>query len=109
MNLRRNKTISKVNSPVLSALSLCRKAGKLVVGYELTAEAASKKNILVVYSSDISERTLKNVRRLAENGSSVQCLNKTMDEIEQAVGKRFGVAGVVDSGLAGLVQSKIEC
>lgn len=90
-------------------MALCRKAGKLVIGYELTAEAVSKKDVLVVYASDISQRTYRNTLKLAEKGAVVLGINEKMEDIEQAVGKKFGVAGITDAGLAQLVQSKIEC
>lgn len=93
---------------MLSALALCRKAGQLIIGYELTAEAALKKSVLVVFASDISERTYRNVLRLKENGTTVLSLGETMDDIEAVVGKRFGVAGITDSGLAELVERKIS-
>ena len=45
-------------NPMLGALGLCRKAGKLVMGFDAVAESVMKgKAVLVLTAQDVSPRT----------------------------------------------------
>ena len=90
------------NEKLSGFLGLARKAGKLVFGFDMTVEAMQKKTAeLVLLSNDCSERTARNVKRIAEEtGTEVLILPLTMDEIGYAVAKRAGVLSVCDSGFS---------
>ena len=86
-------------------LGLCRRAGRLVLGFDITAEAIAKKNAaMALFAKDASERTVREISRKAdEAGVPIRVLPLTMDEIGYAVAKRAGVLAVCDSGFAGRI------
>ena len=88
------------NNRISGFLGICRKAGKLVSGFDMTVETIQKGTAeVILLSSDCSERTARNIKRIAEeNGAEVLILPLTMDEIGYAVAKRAGVLAVCDSG-----------
>lgn len=91
-------------------LGLCKKAGKLIFGFDMTAEAMTKKTaVSVLLSEDCSERTARNIKRIAEEtGTEVLILPLTMDEIGYAVAKRAGVLAVCDSGFSKKIKELLE-
>lgn len=87
------------------ALSLCRRAGKLALGFDSVKESVHKGNAhLILFAADVSPKTEENIRFTAEQ-CAVRCirLTLTMDELWFVVGKRVGVAAVADRGMARLV------
>ena len=90
------------NEKLSGFLGLAKKAGKLVFGFDMTVEAMQKaaaKQVLI--SNDCSERTARNIRRIAEEtGTDFLILPLSMDEIGYAVAKRVGVLSVCDSGFS---------
>ena len=90
------------NEKLSGFLGLARKAGKLVFGFDMTVEAMQKKTAeLVLLSNDCSERTARNIKRIAEEtGTEILILPLSMDEIGYAVAKRAGVLSVCDSGFS---------
>ena len=90
------------NEKISGFLGLCRKAGKLVMGFDICVEALGKgKAELLLLARDCSERTVRGIKRAAEEkGREVRTLPLNMDEISFAVAKRAGVLAVCDSGFA---------
>ena len=90
------------NEKLSGFLGLSRKAGKLVFGFDMTAESMQKGTAkLVLLSNDCSERTARNIKRIAEEtGTEILILPLSMDEIGYAVAKRAGVLSVCDSGFS---------
>ena len=81
-------------------LGLCRKAGKLTMGFDMTADALEKGEAeLLLIASDCSERTKRKIIEVAGK-VTVRELPLTMDEISFAVSKRSGVLAVCESGFA---------
>ena len=71
------------NERLLGFLGLCRKAGKMIFGFDMTVEAMQKKNAeAVLISKDCSERTARNIKRIAEETASAKELAKKLAEIE---------------------------
>ena len=95
-----------MNSKLLSALGLCRKAGKLTAGFDAVADSmkAGTAN-LVLTSGDLSPKSLKEIRMIAEK-YKVECMEAdiTMDEISFRIGRRSGILAVCDPGLARAVK-----
>ena len=55
------------NEKLSGFLGLARKAGKLVFGFDMTAESIQKGTAkAVLLSSDCAERTARNIKRIAE-------------------------------------------
>lgn len=95
---------------LLGFLGLCKKAGKLTFGFDLTVEAMRKGTAdSVLLSGDCSERTARNIKRIAgETGTEILILPLTMDEIGYAVAKRAGVLAVCDSGFSKKIKELLE-
>lgn len=98
------------NEKLSGFLGLAKKAGKLIFGFDMTEEAMRKGNAkAVLLSADCSERTARNVKRIAEEtGTEVLILPLTMDEIGYAVAKRVGVLSVCDSGFSKKFKELLE-
>ncbi len=91
-------------------LGLCRKAGKLTIGFDETVGAMQKfKAEVVLLSNDVSERTSRNIIRIGEETETeVLVLPLTMDEIGYAVAKRSGVLCVCDSGFSNKIKELLR-
>lgn len=89
-----------MESKLLGSLGLCRKAGKLAAGFDAVKDGIMEKTVgLVLLASDCSERTVREIGRIAgENGIETVSLPLSMDEIHFTLGKRCGVFGVMDPG-----------
>lgn len=98
------------DSKLTGIIGLCRKAGKLVLGYDMTVEAMQKgKTFLVLTASDCAERTLRGIGFCAEETETeVSELPLTKDEISFAVGKRAGVLGICDKGFANKIEELLN-
>jgi len=89
---------------LLGLLSLCRKAGKLRIGFEPVREAAEAGEArLVLYASDFSPRSRERMERALVRcggppGRTAEGLS--MDDLSQVCGKLAGVAAVADDGFA---------
>lgn len=98
------------NEKLSGFLGLARKAGKIVLGFDMTVEAMQKGTAKqVLLSNDCSERTARNIKRIAgENGTEILILPLSMDEIGYAVAKRVGVLSVCDSGFSKKIKELVE-
>ncbi len=88
----------------MGLLSLCRKAGKLRIGFEPVREAAAAGEAkLVLYAADFSPRSRRRMESLL-NGSGVppeqRELEQTMGELARICGKAAGVVAVANDGFA---------
>ena len=94
---------------VLSTISLCRRAGKLVIGFDAVIDGMSPKNFGgVILAADVSAKTEKEVRFHAERQKKeVVCAAFSMDEARDVLGKRAGVFLVTDEGLFGSIKKHI--
>ena len=67
------------NTPLLGALGLCRKAGKLVMGFDAVAESVMKgKAFLVLTAADVSPRTARKTNEFCEG--LVPCLSMPLTQ-----------------------------
>lgn len=91
----------------LSTIGLCRRAGKLIYGYDAVCaeiKAHGDKVSGVLTASDLSAKTKKEVGfECSKANVAVTELPYTLDEIKDATGKRTGVLAVLDDGLYGSV------
>jgi ribosomal protein L30E len=100
------------DNKVLGALTIARKAGKLILGFDAVCESLKAGNAkLAIITADVSKKTEKEVRYYSERSKiDVMAVSLTMDDVYKAVGKKSGVISVTDSGLAGLIKGKLnEC
>lgn len=93
---------------LLSALSLCRKAGKLATGFDPVKDSVlTGKAVHVLLASDVSEKTAVRVRRFCEELVPCDTLPLTMEELNEITRKPAGVFAVTDANLAKLCRSQL--
>ena len=69
------------NDKLLAAISLCRKAGKLVKGFDAVQESVYRgKAVLVLLAADVSDGTAKRMGRTCED--LVDCLRMPLTQLE---------------------------
>lgn len=86
----------------LGLISICRKAGKLVMGMDMVKDACNTGTAKAVFTAaDFSPKSLKEVKFVcARNGVKLYSLGITMDEIGAGLGKRTGTIAMTDAGFA---------
>ena len=86
----------------LNLLTICRKAGKLVMGFDPAKEeiiAGRAEGIFV--AKDISPKTKKEIEFFCEKQNVPVCeIEFKMEDIAHAVGRKAGVLAVCDKGFA---------
>lgn len=98
-----------MDNPILSRLGLARKAGKLSIGTEAVFWAVEKKiSRLVLISSEISNKTEKELRFKAKENILVLRTPFTTFDISHAVGVKAGIVSVNDNGFAEAIKSLSE-
>lgn len=87
---------------VLQSLALCRRAGKLVMGFDPVRETVLKGQAeLLAVSRESSEKTRKEIGYLSERYHvPVILLNEGINDLWYILGKRAGVFSVTDAMLA---------
>ena len=94
---------------MLGALGLCRKAGKLVMGFDAVAESVMKgKAVLVLTAQDISPRTARKTREFCEGILHVQSMPLTQEQLCAVTHKPVGVYAVTDENLARLCEKHLS-
>ncbi len=94
---------------LLFALSLAKKSGKLVVGFDAVKTAVIHGNAhIVLLANDLSEKTIKRVQYFCEDITDVYNTGLTQFEISQVAQRLTGVLAVTDENLAKLARNAIE-
>lgn len=95
---------------VLSIITLSKKAGKLILGFDVTKKELFKGSVDCVFvCSDLSEKTLKEINYVCEDiGAEIKTLPLTLDEIWYEVGKRAGIMCITEDGLAHKLESLLD-
>lgn len=94
---------------LIGALSLCRKAGKLVMGFDPAAQSMAKgRAAALLLAADLSEGSARRITRLAQAaGFSPLRLPLTQRQLLAVTPKPTGIFAVEDPGLAGLIASRL--
>ena len=97
-------------SNVTGLLTICRKAGKLVMGFDPMKDAlAEGKACAVIIASDISPKTEKEVRFFSgKKDIPVVKSDLTLDGIYHSLGKKAGILTICDKGFADKALSLCE-
>ena len=83
-----------------ASLTMCRKAGKLLLGFDADKEAAQQKQVkLFLLAADASAKTEKEIRFFAGT-LPVRKLPFDMDALKLYFRKRTAVFGVCEDGFA---------
>ena len=87
---------------LLSLLGLCRRAGRLTLGFDPVVDSINlKKAKLVIAASDCSHHTAKDTLTVCHKmGVKSYVVPYTKDEISLAVGKYTAVLSITDDGFA---------
>ncbi len=94
----------------LSFLGLARKAGKLSLGTDSTAEAIKgKKAKLILLCEDLSTKSAQSITSLSCK-YEIELINIPicMEQIKQYIGKRVGIIAVNDNGFANKLKILLE-
>ena len=86
-----------MDNRILGSLGLCAKAGKLIVGAQMTVEAIQKRKriYLVLEASDSSENTHKRLSdKCSFYGVEIKRLDFDSSQLSRAVGKSSSVVAV---------------
>lgn len=86
---------------LLGLLGICRKAGKLKLGFDPAAASLGRGAQLLLFTADISPKTRTRMLKKAED-LPVKSLDlaETSDAVYTAIGKKVAVMAVTDKGLA---------
>lgn len=87
---------------LLNFLGLCRRAGKLITGFDAVEETVLKgESQLVIVADDVSQNTQKKLSRTCEaHNVKLIKLNRSKEEISAAVGRFTATASVTDKGFS---------
>ena len=95
---------------ILSALSLARRARKLVMGFDAVIDSVKKREtLLVLVSSELSPKTVKEAAFHCER-LRVPMITApvSLEEVERVLGKHSGVFGVTDQGFCKLLEKNAK-
>lgn len=84
----------------VNLLSICRKAGRLIIGFDAVKDAVTEGDVsCVLVSEDISQKTLKEIKYFCGN-SNTDIIGIDMDSVDMhtLLGKKVVVAAVIDFG-----------
>ncbi|MFV0498002.1 MAG: L7Ae/L30e/S12e/Gadd45 family ribosomal protein [Candidatus Fimivivens sp.] len=86
---------------LLGLLGICRKAGKLKLGFDPAVASLGRDAQLLLFTTDISPKTRLRMLKKAED-FSIKSLDmvETADAVYNAIGKRVAVMAITDKGLA---------
>ena len=94
---------------LLFALSLAKKSGKLVMGFDAVKTAVIHGTAyIVLLAEDLSEKTVKRVNYFCEDLTEVHNTGLTQFEIAQVAGRLTGVLAVTDENLAVLARNALQ-
>jgi len=86
-------------SKTLNTLGLCKKAGKIITGFDAVIADINKSSGIIV-TSDLSQKTKKEITyHSTKHNKKLVEIEYTMDEIANIFGKRTGVISILDRGL----------
>ena len=111
--MRENDPMAGSNQKLLSALGLCRKAGKLICGTPLICDAlrSAKKPYAVIMASDNSENTQKKLSdKCAFYGVELLTPDLDGDALSSAIGKsgRISAVAITDENFCRLLRGAME-
>lgn len=82
-------------------LTICRKAGRMTMGFDSVKESILTDKAKAVFLPRIYPQNRKEVRFFADQKAvPVHCIDATIAEIEFSVGRKAGVIGICDEGFA---------
>lgn len=94
-----------MKNKICGLLGICRKAGKIKLGFDPVVDRLQKDAVLILFAADISPKTKQRLLQKAEGlPCTVRTLPCTQEELFCSIGKRVGVMAVTDRGLAAALE-----
>lgn len=82
-------------------LTICRKAGRMTMGFDSVKESILTDKAKAVFLPRIYPQNRKRSQIFADQKAvPVHCIDATIAEIEFSVGRKAGVIGICDEGFA---------
>jgi ribosomal protein L7Ae-like RNA K-turn-binding protein len=87
---------------ILNLLTVCRKSGKLIIGFDPVKEKLLEHKVeCVLVSKDVSAKTLKEVHFFcSKENVNIINLETSTEEFEQVFKRKVAVMAVLDKGFA---------
>ncbi|MBQ6819306.1 MAG: ribosomal L7Ae/L30e/S12e/Gadd45 family protein [Clostridia bacterium] len=90
-----------MNDKLLSLLGMCRRAGRLEIGFAKTADAIENgKACLVIVAADTAARTEKEVRFKGKDQIPLRRIPHSAQDLSHAIGVQAGTVTLTDDGFA---------
>jgi hypothetical protein len=84
---------------ILTTLGLCKRAGKIITGFDAVVTDIQKSAGIII-TSNLSEKTKKEINyHCTKHNKKITEINHTMNEIESVLGKKTGIISILDEGL----------
>jgi len=84
---------------ILTTLGLCKRAGKLITGFDAVVADINKAAGILI-TRDLSEKTKKEITfQCDKHKTKLIEIDHTMEEIESVLNKKTGIIAVLDNGL----------
>ncbi len=98
---------AEARQQMADALSLCRKAGKLVMGFDAAVEAVMKgKSDYLLLAQDISPKTAERLNLAVDGLAQVHPMPLRQEALLGVSRKPVAIYAVADAGLARLCETK---
>lgn len=98
-----------MNNKLLQMLSICRKAGKIKMGFDPVENSLYEDAYLVVFAQNASKNTVERMLlKLEDTSVPYVTANVTQDELSTVLGKTLAVISITDKGLANQVKKLSE-
>lgn len=98
------------NHSILNMLGLCRRAGKLIYGFDATKEAVLKSDVYSIFmAQDLSAKSKKELVFITKD-KRVTLIETTieMEQMQKIIGKRTGILAIIDSGFSKKIVSMFQ-
>ena len=95
---------------LLSFLGICKKAGKLYMGFDLAVENIEKgKAKIILIASDLSEKTRRKIisRCTIHNIDYIE-INSSIEDIYDCLGKGSGIISILDLNCSEKIRSLLK-
>ncbi len=98
-----------MSNKISFALSLARKSGKVVYGFDHVKELVLKGDVhLLLIASDISDKTLKRVEYFTKDIIDITRIDLTQYEISQILNRLTAIVAITDENIAKLCKNALE-
>lgn len=98
------------NRSILNMLGLCRRAGKLIYGFDAVKEAVLKSDVNSIFmANNLSAKSKKELLYITKD-KRIPLIQTTieMEEMQTIIGKRTGILAITEQGFSKKIVSMFE-